>query len=365
MLLSVMHLQTNAKEYMSHSIDILGYKVGSGQPVFVIAEAGVNHNGSLDKAYGLIDAAVVAGANAVKFQTFKTDLLATPDAPKAAYQQQTTDKTETQYEMLKRLELSVEAHRDLIAYCAQKNILFMSTPFEEDSANLLDDLDVPVFKIPSGEINNLPFLTHVAQKGKPLIVSTGMSTLGEVELAVQTIEKTGNQGLVLLHCVSNYPADVSDVNLRAMQTMAMAFGYPVGYSDHTLGIEVSLAAVALGACLIEKHFTLDRTLPGPDHEASLEPEELCSLVRGIRKVTAALGHGRKEPVANEMGSADVIRKSLVAACDIQQNTVLQESHIAIKRPGTGLSPPMRSFLVGRRARTHIPAGTLLKLEMLG
>ena len=349
---------------MSQIIDVSGHKVGVGQPVFVIAEAGVNHNGSLDKAYGLIDAAVAAGANAVKFQTFKTDLLVTLEAPKAAYQQQTTDKTETQYEMLKRLELSVDAHRDLIAYCAKRNIIFMSTPFEENSADLLDNLGVPIFKIPSGEINNVPFLTYVAQMGKPIILSTGMSHLGEVELAVQTVRKTGNQELVLLHCVSNYPADALDVNLRAMQTMAVAFGCPVGYSDHTQGIEISLAAVALGACVIEKHFTLDRNLPGPDHEASLEPNELASLVAGIRNITSALGHGRKEPVANEIGSAAVIRKSLVAACDIPGGTVLNEKHIVIKRPGTGLLPTMHPFLVGRSTRIHISQGTLLALEML-
>jgi sialic acid synthase SpsE len=266
--------------------------------------------------------------------------------------------------MVKRLELSFEAFRELYDYCQTKGILFISTPFDEDSADFLIDLDVAVLKIPSGEITNLPFLTHVARKGKPLIVSTGMSSLGEVETAVRTIEATGNHNFALLHCVSNYPAIPADVNLRAMHTMSTAFGVPVGYSDHTLGIEVSLAAVALNACVIEKHFTLDCTLPGPDHKASLKPDELAALVRGIRTVEAALGHGRKEPAASEASTAAVARKSLVAARDIPAGTILTEELIAIKRPGTGLPPAMREYLVGRAARVKVPAGSLLTLEML-
>ncbi|MGB0383248.1 MAG: N-acetylneuraminate synthase [Ardenticatenaceae bacterium] len=346
------------------TIKIAERAVGLGHPCFIIAEAGVNHNGSIEMARQLVDVAVLAGADAIKFQTFKAERLVTPDAPKANYQLETTGASETQYQMLHRLELSLEAHRELMAYCQQKGILFMSTPFDEQSANLLADLGVALFKIPSGEITNLPFLSHVAQKNKPMIVSTGMSYLGEVESAVRTIQETSNQKLVLLHCVSNYPADPADTNLRAMHTMATAFGVPVGYSDHTPGIEVALAAVALGACVIEKHFTLDRNLPGPDHRASLEPDELAGMIKGIRVVEAALGNGCKLPAASEANTASVVRKSLVAARDLLAGTVLTKDMIAIKRPGTGLSPSMRDELIGRTLNQDIQRGTLLALEML-
>jgi N-acetylneuraminate synthase len=344
-------------------ISVAGRKVGTNHPCFIIAEAGVNHNGSLEMARQLVDMAVRAAADAVKFQTFKAEQIVTRDAPKAEYQKRTTDATESQYDMLRRLELSPEMHRELMAYCDERGILFMSSPFDEDSAGLLANLGVSVFKIPSGEITNLPFLAHVARKGKPMIVSTGMSYLSEVEAAVRTIEAAGNRQLVLLHCVSNYPAEPGDANLLAMRTMATAFGVPVGYSDHTPGIEVPMAAVALGACIIEKHLTLDRSLPGPDHRASLEPEEFAAMVRGIRTVESSLGHGRKEPAASEANTAYVARKSLVAARDIQAGTVLTEELIAIKRPGTGLPSVMLPYLVGRTLRIPVPAGQLLKLEM--
>lgn len=338
--------------------------VGPDALVFIIAEAGVNHNGSLEMARQLVDVAVQAGADAVKFQSFKADRVVTRDAPKADYQLQTTDVKETQYEMLRRLELSPEAHQELFDYCRKKDILFLSTPFDEESADYLDSLGVVAFKVPSGEITNLSFLTHIACKGKPVIVSTGMAYLSEVERAVHTIEKAGNRNIVLLHCVSNYPANPADANLRVMRTMNAAFGVPVGYSDHTPGIEVALAAVALGACMIEKHFTLDRTLPGPDHRASLEPNELSTLVCAIRTVESALGHGRKEPAVSEASTAAVARRSLVAAQDIAAGTTLTEQLIAIKRPGTGLPPAMRPYLVGRTVRRSIPAGDLLTLESL-
>lgn len=347
-----------------NAIDVSDRKVGPGQACFIIAEAGVNHNGDVELAKRLVDVAVGAGADAVKFQTFKAERLVTPKAPKAEYQLQTTDTAESQYEMLRRLELSVEAHRDLMVYCREKNILFMSTPFDKESADLLEELGVAVFKIPSGEITNLPLLAHIARKGKPMLVSTGMSYLGEVETAVHTIEQAGNQDLVLLHCVSNYPAEPADVNLRAMQTMATAFDVPVGYSDHTPGIQVALAAVAMGACVIEKHFTLDRNLPGPDHRASLEPGELAELVQGIRTVEAALGQGRKEPAPSEANTAAVARKSLVAARDIPSGTVLTEEMIAIKRPGTGLPSVMHPYIVGRTLRVDVQLGDIIKFEML-
>ena len=345
-------------------LEIAGRKVGPDSPCFIIAEAGVNHNGDLDLAHHLVDLAAESGADAVKFQTFKTERVISKGAPKAGYQLETTGSNESQFDMVKRLELPAEAFGQLMAYSQERNILFLSSPFDEESADLLAELDVAAFKVPSGEITNLPFLTHLARYGKPMIMSTGMANLGEVETAVHTIQQAGNQELVLLHCVSNYPAEPADVNLRAMLTMAKAFSLPVGYSDHTPGTEIALAAVALGACVIEKHFTSDNTLPGPDHRASLEPQELGALVRGIRTVESSLGHGRKEPAAREANTAAVARKSLVAARDISSGTILTEDLIAIKRPGTGLPPAMRSYLVGRSARFDVPEDTLLTLEML-
>jgi len=312
----------------------------------------------------LVDVAAEGGADAVKFQTFKAEKIATASAPKAQYQQQTTDKSESQLDMLKRLELSAGAFRELYDYCNSKRILFLSTPFDEESADLLDELGVVAFKIPSGEITNLPFLTHVARKGKPVILSTGMSWLGEVETAVRTLTETGNSSLAILHCVSNYPAEPRDANLMAMRTLSEAFGAPVGFSDHTLGMEVALAAVALGACVIEKHFTLDRDLPGPDHRASLEPREIKALVQGIRTVESALGDGRKVPQSAELNTASVARKSLAAAHDIPINTILSLEDVAVKRPGTGLVPSMMPFFLGRKVRVAVPKDSLLDFGML-
>lgn len=349
---------------MVKQIEVAGRFVGIGQPCFVIAEAGVNHNGSLGNAHELIDIACQAGADAVKFQTFNARHLTTPDAPKANYQLKGTSVTESAYDMLSRLELSLDAHRELMAHCREKGILFLSTPFDVESADLLDDLGVEAFKIPSGEVTNLPFLHHIASKGKPMFVSTGMSYLGEVEDVVRTFETVENCNFILLHCVSNYPADPSDVNLKAMETLSMAFDIAAGYSDHTLGLEVALAAVARGACVIEKHFTLDRNLPGPDHGASLEPGELGLLIKGIRNVEAALGNGRKVPVLSEENTKAVARKSLVAAKDIPAGTSLTDELIAIKRPGTGLSPALKSFLIGRKVSVDIPSGAVISTEML-
>ena len=346
------------------TLDFGGRKIGPGQPCFIIAEAGVNHNGRLDLARRLVEVAARAGADAIKFQTFTAERLVTPDAPKAEYQGRATGAAESQYDMLRRLELSAAAHQELMTCCREQGILFMSTPFDEESADFLETLGVPGFKIASGEITNLPLLTHVARKGKPMIVSTGMARLGEVEAAVEAISAMGHRSYALLHCVSDYPASAADANLRAMHTLRAAFDVPVGYSDHTEGIEVALAAAALGACIIEKHFTLDRSLPGPDHGASLEPEELRRLVQGIRTVEAALGHGRKEPTRGEASTAAAARKSLAASRDIPAGTVLTDDLIAVKRPGTGLPPAMRPHLLGRTARVPIPAGSLLMLDML-
>jgi N-acetylneuraminate synthase len=324
----------------------------------------VNHNGSAARAHQLVDAAADAGADAVKFQTFRADRLASATAPKAAYQAATTGTAQSQQDMLRALELAPELHAELQTHARARGLLFLSTPFDEDSADLLERLDVPAFKVPSGELTNLPFLAHLARKGKPLIVSTGMAGLGEVETAVQAIEAAGTPGLVLLHCVSSYPADPADSNLRVMATLAAAFGVPTGYSDHTLGTAVPLAAAALGACVIEKHFTLDRTLPGPDHQASAEPAELAALVAGVRTIESALGDGRKRPVAAEADTAAVARRSLVAATDIPAGATLTPDLIAFRRPGTGLPPALQRFLLGRRATGPIPAGTLLRLEMV-
>lgn len=338
--------------------------LGVDSDCFIIAEAGINHNGQMELARELIDAAVAAGVDAIKFQTFKSEKVVSRVAPKANYQKEATGANESQLEMAKRLELSFDHFRELQAYCQEKGIIFVSTPFDEESVDFLDGLDVPFFKIPSGEINNLPFLEYISRKGRPMILSTGMSTLAEVETAVGLLESTGNSDLVLLHCLSNYPANPAEANLKAMQTMQTAFGVPVGYSDHTLGHEVALAAVALGACVLEKHFTLDCALPGPDHQASLEPDALQQLVAGIRIVESALGNGRKRPMPSEANTAAVARKSLVAARDLPAGTLLKDAMIASKRPGTGLPPTMRSNLVGRTLREAVSADTLFALEMV-
>jgi len=345
---------------MGNCVSIGERVIGPGKPVFIIAEAGVNHNGSLEMAKQLVDAAVEAGADAVKFQTFKAEKVVSLHAPKAAYQKNTTDPAESQLEMVRRLELPYEAFRELKAYCDQRGILFMSTPFDEDSVDFLDGIGVPVFKIPSGEVVNHPFLEYVARKGKPLIMSTGMSYLSEVDEAVRVVGGPGNEQLVLLHCVSNYPADPADVNLRAMQTMATAFQVPVGYSDHTLGIEIPLAAVALGACVIEKHFTLDRELPGPDHRASLEPAELKAMVDDIRKVEQALGNGRKIPASSEEDTRRVARRSLVLKEDVSEGKLIQAGMLTALRPAGGIPPNLISYVVGRETTHPLKAGAILQ-----
>lgn len=344
-------------------VHVRGRDIGSGNPCFVIAEAGVNHNGDLDLALRLVDAAVAAGADAVKFQTFRTERLVTKSAPKATYQQRTTGDAGSQSDMIKALELDADAHRRILSHCEHQGILFLSTPFDEESADLLTDLRVPLFKTGSGELTSIDLLRHIASKGLPMIVSTGMATLGEVEAALGAIRATGNEDVVLLHCVSNYPAAASDVNLRAMETMGRAFGVPVGYSDHTLGPEVALAAVALGACVVEKHITLDRSLPGPDHEASMEPADFAAMVRAIRNVEAALGDGVKRPRPSEANTAAVARRSVVSAVDIPAGAVVTEEMLTAKRPGTGIPPSAARWLVGRTARLDIVADTLLSLEM--
>lgn len=349
---------------MSGTIEIGGRRIGAGYPCLIIAEAGVNHNGDIDLAREMVRVAACAGADAVKFQTFKAEKLATAQAPKAAYQQVATGSGESQLEMLRKLELTADDFRVLIEECRENKIFFLSTPFDEESADLLESLGMSAFKISSGEVTNLPFLSHVAHKGKPIILSTGMSYLSEVDAAVRTIRSAGDPDLALLHCTSNYPARPADVNLRAINTLAQAFQVLVGFSDHTEGIEVPLAAVALGACIIEKHFTLDKSLPGPDQKASVEPAELESLVKGIRKVESAMGHGRKEPVESEADTAAVARKSIVARHTILAGTNLTKENIAMMRPGTGLSSALLPYILNRVARREIPAGALISFEMI-
>ena len=338
--------------------------VGPELPCLVIAEAGVNHNGDVEMALRLVDAAVEARADVVKFQTFNSEEVVTPFAPKADYQLQNTGTSESQLDMIKKLELPDDAFRAIQAHCRKRGIMFLSTPFDHRSADLLEEMGVEAFKIPSGEITNHPFLAHIARKRKPLIVSTGMSNLEEVAAALDVIHDAGNTELVLLHCVSNYPASPDNVNLRAMKTLEERFNVPVGYSDHTQGIAIPLGAAAVGACVVEKHFTLDRKLPGPDHRASLEPLELAAMVQGIRDVQSALGDGVKRPVAEELATAAVARRSLIAAHDLQAGTLLTESMVAIRRPGTGLPPSDLPRILGRRLKQDLAAGHLFTLEML-
>lgn len=335
---------------------------------FIIAEAGVNHNGDEELALRLVDTAAQCGADAVKFQTFSADKLVRPGAEKAEYQKRQTGEGD-QYAMLKALEMSPELHRRLVARCAELGIEFMSTPFDEDAADFLLQLGMKRIKVPSGEITNTPFLEFLAAKGVPLIVSTGMASLQEIEEAVRVIAATRErQGLAgplaeavtILHCTSNYPAAFGDVNLRAMGTIAQATGLPVGYSDHTLGIAVSTAAVALGATVIEKHFTLDRNMPGPDHAASLEPAELAAMIGQIRAVEQALGSAVKQPTASELPVRALVRRSVTAVRAIAEGAVVQPADIALQRPGTGIPPAEARQVPGKRARRAIAAGTTLQ-----
>jgi len=343
--------------------------------VYIIAEAGVNHNGSLDMALRLVDAAAEAGADMVKFQTFRAAEVVSKNAPKARYQKQTTEAEESQFEMIQKLELNKEAHLGLMERCRKRGIGFLSTPFDEASADLLvNDLWLETIKIGSGEITNAPLLRHIARKGCNVILSTGMSTLGEIEDALGVLafgfiaegEKPSRQAsrevyfsqdgrdsleqkVILLHCTTEYPAPYEEVNLRAMNTMSQAFGLPVGYSDHTEGIEVPIAAVALGACVIEKHFTLDRNLPGPDHKASIEPKELARMVSSIRNVERTLGSFQKVPGIRERENIPIARKSLIAAVEISKGDVFTEDKVVCKRPGFGVSPMFYWDFLGRRA----------------
>tara|TARA_B100000767_G_C19773109_1_gene541145 strand:- start:954 stop:1964 length:1011 start_codon:yes stop_codon:yes gene_type:complete len=329
----------------------------------IIAEAGVNHNGSLDIAFKLIDAASDAGADLVKFQTFQAEKLVTEKASKADYQKATTGSEESQFDMIKKLELSPEDHDKLISYCNDKNIGFFSTGFDIDSLNMLIDLKLDLIKVPSGEITNLPYLRHVGSLGKPVIMSTGMANLHEVGEALNVLEESGvsKENVCILHCNTEYPTPIKDVNLRAMLKIKETFGVDIGYSDHTLGIEVSTAAVALGAKVIEKHLTLDRGMSGPDHAASLEAKEFALMVTAIRNIEKALGSYEKKPSPSELKNIAIVRKSLVAASFIKKGTLFSSDNLNVKRPGVGISPMKWDEVIGMTANKDYEKDELIRL----
>lgn len=328
---------------------------------YIIAEAGVNHNGDLKLAKNLINAAKDSEADAVKFQTFKTDEMVTKTAKKAEYQENSLK--ESQYDLIKKLELSDDDLRKLFQYATKKEITFLSSPFDFYSVDILDDIGVPIFKIGSGEITNFPLLEHVASKGKPVILSTGMATMTEITDTVNFLKnKTSN--LILMHCVTSYPANIKDINLKVIETLRNTFKLPVGYSDHTLGIELSIAAAALGSCVIEKHFTINRTYDGPDHRASLEPPEFKKMVKYIRNVEKSMGDGIKRLTEEENEIKKIVRKSIVAKMNIPQGTILTDKMLAIKRPGTGIEPKYLKSLIGKKALLKIEKDDILRWNLL-
>ena len=341
-----------------HTKDVRESVTVMKKKVFIIAEVGVNHNGSVDNAIQMIDVACEAGVDAVKFQTFKAELLVTGTLEKEAYQLEYSGDSETQFDMLKKYELSEEATIRLKGYALQKGLEFISTPYDMESADFLESIDVKRFKIGAGEINDLPFLDYVARKGKPIILSTGASFLDEVKEAVSVIERH-NTSLSLLHCTSSYPSPMSDVNLNAMKTMMEEFSYPIGYSDHTTGLTASIAAVAIGASIIERHFTLDKNMDGPDHKASLCPQELKQLVVCIREVETLLGSSDKRPCPSESETISMGRRSLFSACDISKGATVRKEMLITKRPGTGMAPKMYWELLGKTTKLEIKADTML------
>ncbi|MCX5807608.1 MAG: N-acetylneuraminate synthase [Proteobacteria bacterium] len=335
----------------------------SDKKVFIIAEAGVNHNGDIGIAKKMIDTAVKAGTDAVKFQTFVPEDLVSKKTPKAEYQKSTTDAGESQLEMLKKLSLKADAHKELIEYCKKKRIQFLSTPFDMDSIDLLEGLGLETFKIPSGEITNLPYLRKIGNLKKKIIMSTGMADMKEIGRAIKILVEAGTskEDITLLHCNTEYPTPLQDVNLLAMVAMKKRFGMKVGYSDHTLGIEIPVAAVALGAEIIEKHFTLNRNAKGPDHRASLEPEELEAMVTAIRNIEEALGNGVKTPSPSETKNMVIARKSIVASRAIKKGDVITEENITVKRPGTGISPMKWDSILGKRAKRDFEPDEIIEV----
>lgn len=336
--------------------------VGNGFPTFIIAEAGVNHNGSLDNAKKLVDIAKESGADAVKFQTFKAEDLVTKGAQKAEYQKKLTKEC-SQFEMIEKLELSEDDFRDLANYANEMGIIFLSSPFDMGSVDLLDEIGVSAFKLSSAEITNFSLLGHVASKNKPVILSTGMATLEEIEEAVTYLQKEVND-LILMHCITNYPAKIEDTNLKVLETLSKTFNVPVGFSDHTLGIEMPIAAVAMGSCVIEKHFTLDKTLDGPDHKASLEPSEFSKMVVAIRNVEKGMGTGIKELTKEEEEIKKIVRKSVTAKLDIPKETEITKEMLTIKRPGTGIEPKYFNLLIGKITNSKIEKDTTLTWDLV-
>ena len=332
--------------------------------VFIIAEAGVNHNGSIDLAKKLIDVASSSGADAVKFQTFKAENLVSKNAQKAEYQKKTTDNKESQFDMIKKLELDNKTHKTLISYCQSKNIMFLSSPFDIDSIMLLNNLSLEIFKIPSGEITNLPYLRQIGRLNKKVILSTGMSDINEIRNALNILIEAGTKkdNITILHANTMYPTPMEDVNLRAMRAIGETFNMAYGYSDHTLGIEVDIAAVAMGASCIEKHFTLDKNMSGPDHKASLEPDELKAMVKAIRNIEQALGSAIKKPSKSELQNIKIARKSIVAKKDIKQGEIFSENNLAIKRPGNGISPLRWDEIIGTIATSDYNENDLIEQE---
>lgn len=347
-------------------VEIAGRPVGDGCPVYVIAEAGSNHDRKLEQAFRLIDVAAEAGADAVKFQTYSAEELYSRRTPTMTYLRRAglVRDGETVWDLIKRIELPREWHADLAAYCREKKIQFLSTPFDLRAVDDLEAVGCPAYKIASYELLHVPLLRRVARTGKPIILSTGMASLGDIEAAIATIEAAGNSQIVLLHCAINYPARLEDVNLRAMTTMRQAFQRPVGFSDHTSGITADIVAVALGACAIEKHYTLDRKLPGPDHPFAIEPDELAAMVRGIRECEAVLGSPIKGRTAAEEEMYRLGRRSLVAARAIPRGTRITEDMIAVKRPGFGISPLFMDVIVGRTAQRDIEEDEVLTWELV-
>ena len=337
--------------------------VGEGEPCFIVAEAGVNHNGDIKIAKKLIDAAKEAGADAVKFQTFKAEKLVTKDTDMAEYQKENIGRMETQFDMLKKLELEEDDFFELKKYCDKKGIIFLSTPHSNEwSVDLLEKLGVEAYKIGSGDLTNIPFLEYAAKIGKPIIISTGMANMEEVKEAVETIKNTGNDKIVVLHCTTDYPCDLNDVNLRAMEKMRRELGALVGYSDHTVGITTPIAAVSLGAVLIEKHFTLDRNMEGPDHKASIEPHELKRMVEEIRKIEKVMGNWEKKPTAKEIEIIKLMRKSLVSTRKLKRGDVIRREDVVIKRPGTGIEPKYLNDVIGKRVKKDIEKDDVIKWD---
>ena len=340
--------------------------IGEDHPLFFIAEAGVNHNGSIDMGKQLIDIAVEAGADAVKFQTFRAEELNTKTAPKSTYHIETTgsDNHQTWFDLLKTQEISEKMHAELIDYCIKNNIIFLSTPYGEKSADLLEKFDVPAYKIASTDTNNIPLLKHIALKGKPMILSSAMATMEEVELAVSTVRSEGLNEIAMLQCTGNYPAKLSNTNLRVMNTYKEKLNCIIGYSDHTMDLINPVAATAMGAKVYEKHFTIDRSLPGPDHRMALELDELKQTIKAIRDTELALGNPIKKVLEDEKENRMKLRKSIVTITDIRKNTIIQRNMIAIKRPGNGIPPSEIENIIGKKAVIDISSGTVLTSEMI-